>query len=295
MKVNGKVYDIIKDMYTSTYTRVKLPDGLTESFRTNSGIRQGDSLSPLLFNLYIDQIKSIFDSSCDPASLNEVAVSHLLYADDLIIISESPEGLQESLNRVDQYCKEWKLEINVKKTKVVIFRQGIMKHKPSFHIGNQEIDIVDQYKYLGLTLNYDGSFKAGVEELCNKALKAWYSLRNRLDPRDVNNPKIMLKLYDMMIRPISTYACEVWSQQYCKTFQEKSEMKLDALNFEKVHNTILKQILGVSRRTSNSGVKLELGRSPISFFVIQQSLNFLVKLEKADEHSLLGQALASEK
>ncbi len=69
MGVNGKFYRSIKQMYSNTCTRVKLPGGLTEAFETNKGIRQGDSLSPLLFCLYIDDIRDLFDVSCAPCSI----------------------------------------------------------------------------------------------------------------------------------------------------------------------------------------------------------------------------------
>ena len=51
-------------------------------------------------------------------------VKYLLYADDLIILSESKEGLQKQIDKLENYCSEWKLQINNKKTKIMIFNRG---------------------------------------------------------------------------------------------------------------------------------------------------------------------------
>ena len=51
-------------------------------------------------------------------------INALMYADDLIIISESKEGLQKQLNKLNEYCKKWKLEVNIKKTKIMIFNRA---------------------------------------------------------------------------------------------------------------------------------------------------------------------------
>ena len=77
-------------------------------------MKQGGVLSPLLFNVYIDDIKDIFDSPCCPIDLFENPLSHLLYADDLILRSTSNEGLSDCLEKLGDYCKLWHLEINVK-------------------------------------------------------------------------------------------------------------------------------------------------------------------------------------
>jgi retron-type reverse transcriptase len=88
----------------------------------SNGVKQGDSLSPTLFNIFVDDIKSSFidNTQTKPVSLGVHTFNHLLYADDLVILSESPTGLQHCLNALDNYCEKWRLNINIKKTKVMI-------------------------------------------------------------------------------------------------------------------------------------------------------------------------------
>ena len=68
-------------------------NGITNSIKTILGIRQGDVLRPLLFCLYIDDIANMFDDCCAPCGIGTCKLSHLLYADDLMLLSETKTGL----------------------------------------------------------------------------------------------------------------------------------------------------------------------------------------------------------
>ena len=69
-------------------------------------MKQGCVLSPILFNLFIDDIKEIFNRQCDPVLLFDTFMNHLLYADDLIMMSNSAEGLQTCIDNLEEYCKK---------------------------------------------------------------------------------------------------------------------------------------------------------------------------------------------
>ena len=85
------------------------------------GVKQGDGLSAFLFNVYINNINKIADASIsDPVALNSTGLNCLVYADDLVLLSVSKEGLQPCLDSLQMYCDRWKLKINVDKTKVII-------------------------------------------------------------------------------------------------------------------------------------------------------------------------------
>jgi hypothetical protein len=83
-------------------------------------VRQGCALSPFLFNLFISDIQHWLDND-DAVRLFSRSVSHLLYADDLVILSERPDGRQSSLSSLNNYCVKWKLHINPNKSKVMVF------------------------------------------------------------------------------------------------------------------------------------------------------------------------------
>jgi hypothetical protein len=115
--ISDKFYKIVKEMYSKTKHCVKSANSLTEFFQSNVGVRQGDNMSPNLFKIFIDDIQKELDSSYYPVMLNKPPLSCLLYADDMIVLSSSAEGLQASIEKLSKYCSQWNLKINYDKTK----------------------------------------------------------------------------------------------------------------------------------------------------------------------------------
>ena len=75
-----------------------------------------------MFNIFFDYVEEIFDTSCDPVILtDELSINHLLYADDMAILSLSTDGLYNSLDKLFKvYCDQWHLELNTTKTKIIV-------------------------------------------------------------------------------------------------------------------------------------------------------------------------------
>ena len=101
-----------------------------------------------------------------------------MFADDLVLISESHTGLQNCLSELYNYCKKWGLSINTDKTKVVIFNKGGHKYKNyHFNINGDTIDIVTDYCYLGIIFSACGSFTKASKVLYDKSLRAMFTLK----------------------------------------------------------------------------------------------------------------------
>ena len=132
-----------------------------------------------MFNLYTNDLPNIFDHSItDPVSLDVTRLNCLLYANDLILLSESEKGLQSCLDNLNSYCNIWKLKINISKTKVIVFSKGKRKtDNLKCYIENKKLEVVRKYKYLGVIVSYNGNLKFAAEQLCNKGLKAVFRLR----------------------------------------------------------------------------------------------------------------------
>lgn len=77
------------------------------------------------------------------------------------------------MRNLEKYCDKWKLEINLKKTKIMIFnKQGSLIKKHKFYYKNKIIENTREYKYLGFTFSCSGSDKVGLDNLLNQAKKS---------------------------------------------------------------------------------------------------------------------------
>ena len=140
---------------------------------TSTGLKQGDNLSPILFDIFFDDVDQIFDTQCHPVIFNsEISLKHLLYADDMAILSLSQEGLQNSLNKLETYCKEWHLVISIKKTKIVVFNKtGKLLKGFVFKYEGKHIELVREFKYPGITVTASGGLCNSRKNVENKQIK----------------------------------------------------------------------------------------------------------------------------
>ena len=104
---------------------------------------------------------------------------------------------------------KWSLSVNVTKTKIVIFSRGKVQKYPRFTLGSNEIEVKDDYVYLGVTFNYNGSFKNAISKQISQGRKAMFALIEKAKiwrlPTD-----ILLELLETCVMPVLLYATEIW-------------------------------------------------------------------------------------
>ena len=88
------------------------------------GVRQGDVLSPNLFKIFINDLPSYLIDSLDTVFINDLPLNCKMYTDDIVLLSTTPAGLQDKLNKLHRFCEDWCLEVNVTKTKVLILNKS---------------------------------------------------------------------------------------------------------------------------------------------------------------------------
>ena len=121
--VGGKAYDIIKYMYTNKCA-VKMAKKQTHFFPQGRGVRQECSLSPTLFNMYINELaRALKQSAALVLTLLESEFKCLLFADDLVLLSPTKQGLQQHLDILHRYCQTWALTVNLSKTRIMVFQK----------------------------------------------------------------------------------------------------------------------------------------------------------------------------
>lgn len=260
--INGNFFNIIKGIYEKDKSCVKIGNQYTETFDVSLGVRQGCVLSPLLFNIFMADLAKELDTSEGLLQVKNMEISSIFWADDIVMFSESEDGLNTMIKILERYVIENKLKINVDKTKVMIFNKTGRLMKRIFHFDGIQLENVRSYKYLGFLLTPSGEINSGLQDLRERALKAFMALKNSLGYAFNQDVETTLVLVDAMIKPILLYNSDFWG---C--------MKLPKNNpIENLHMSICKQLLGVQKNTVNVGVLLELGRVPLSLYAIKYAI-----------------------
>ena len=227
--ISGKIFEVIQNCYAKAKSRVFVNGKLFKTFPCQVGVRQGDSLSHLLFAIYLSDLNKFLSEHCEGLKLVPALVSEfifdekllyylklyiLIYGDDTVVLAESEDEMQKSLNTLHEYCKEWKFKTNVTKTKIMLFSRGKKRHLPDLMFGNSKIEAVFEYNYLGIIFNYSGNFTKAIKSLYDKGLIAMFSLLRKA--RSLQSPiDLLLHLFDKVVTPVILYGCEVWGFESC--------------------------------------------------------------------------------
>ena len=145
---------------------------------------------------------------------------------------------------------------------MIIFNKTGRLIRRNFYLGNTRLENVRSYKYFGLIITPSGEIRSVLEDLRSRALKAYMALKNKLGACFRDHLDDTVHLFDSMVKPILLYASDFWG---C--------LKLPKNNpIENLHMQFCRQILGVQKTTTNVGVLLELGRTPLSLEAQKLSL-----------------------
>ena len=268
--IDGKVLRIIRDMYDKVKSCVRACNNYSEFFEYAVGLRQGEIMSPILFSLYLEDLELYLQGNVNSGlSIEELVLILMLFADDMVILGDSPQNIQNSIDLLNSYCKKWSLAVNTSKTKVMVFRKrGGLLPKEVFTFNESELEIVDNFNYLGAVFNYTGTFVHNQEQLVGKALKALNVLL--INCRKIKiKPKLQCQLFDSFVGSILGYASEIWGHGKSKVI-------------ERIHLKFCKSVLNVRTNTSSMGVYGELGRYPLYISRYLQILKYWFKLLNTD-------------
>ena len=293
--VGGKFLSILIEMYKNHQVFVRVADGLLQPITTTIGLKQGCGISPLLFNLFINKLPAVYDQTCDPVQLGGESLSCLLWADDLMIVSRSSEGLQTAIDKTFTFYESLGLELNTLKTKVLIFNnRGLKLNNFKFTAGGNTIEVVDRYQYLGIKLKASGSMQLAVDELFDKANRAWFAISNILYQNKRLAVNKAFRLFDSLIRPILLYASEFWLPFILpkKCFDSKNNLLKGWENFgaELLNQKLCRMLLSVHKRASRLAILGELGRYPILIPAIKLCLKYECQLSRSNNDSLINRA-----
>lgn len=256
--VPPKFLSVLQQLHDGMKARVQTGELQSESFEVNVGVKQGCVLAPVLFNLLLSAITSLFHRALghedgvqiqyrlDGSLFNirrlqahtrtkTCQICELQYADDCAILAHSPESMQYALNTVSTLYQSFGLQVNIKKTEVMSQLTTQSSSPPSFHINGTPIKTVDHFTYLGSTLSTHCSLDTEIHTRINKASSAFGRLRSRVFEN--RNLKVSTKVavYNAVCVSTLLYGAETWTP-YRRHFT----------NLEAFHIRCLQRILDLS-------------------------------------------------
>ena len=185
----------INNLYKDSTTRFKLDGGNSEKINIRRGVKQGDPLSPMLFNTVIDYVLSKLDNNLG-ITINKHRVTNLAFADDLVLFGENKASIQKQIERVIGGLKECGLTINPSKCASIHIVADAKKKTwacdptPCLCVNDtmvKSLSINEGYKYLGIKHSADPNHRSSdsiVEEFrdnCSRIASAPLKPHQKLD------------------------------------------------------------------------------------------------------------------
>ena len=259
--VNGNMYFAIKALLNTSKSCIKINDTFTDYFDITSGVRQGDSISATLFAFFINDLAQEIKNLNHGVNIDDYKVSILLYADDIVFLSESETGLQLMLDHLSNWCDTWELEINKEKSNIIHFR------KPScpqtdfvFKFKAIALNIVNEYRYLGLYVNEFMNFDKSITHLAAAGTRALGAIRNKIHNIKNLHFKVYSKLYQTGVTPILDYCSAIWGYKMQKCIQD-------------VQNRAIRYFLGVHKFCPLAAMEGDMGWSSC---LVRSQLNMVL-------------------
>ena len=143
-------------------------------------------------------------------------LKYILYADDLVLLSNEPGDLQLGLNSLQQYCRDNNLVVNVSKTNVLPFYKGFPPKNLSPQFGDEPLKVVNEFVYLGITFTTRLSSSKHIRRIITKCKSRIAYLFTKLHISEIPL-STALDVFNIFILPIITYAIPVWFNTFSKT------------------------------------------------------------------------------
>ena len=193
--IPNKLIDLVRELYTGTKCCVRTAEGTSEAFEMKTEVRQGCTLSPLLFNCFLDRIVKevmsvlggelhveystgggLFLSYRDKTSAS-AHIQDAMYADDMALVAESRSEIQHMVKVLDKACEQWGMCISVNNTKNLAVREQETEH-PSIILQDQVLEEVESFPYLGSEIGQ--STVVEKEVAVKKASTVYQMLRRKI-------------------------------------------------------------------------------------------------------------------
>lgn len=268
-----KLIQLIKECNTETKCRVKFANTLSESFEVRTGLRQGDALSPILFNLALEKVIRSLPARQNMEILEQNTI--LAYADDIVIIGSSRIDVEMRTADLIKAAEPIGLKVNQEKTKyLVVSREE--RALDDMLVDGYVFQQVTDFKYLGTNINNRNNMHNEIKLRIASGNKGYYALAKLLKSKLLSR-KSKEYLYSSFLRPVLTYGCETWS--VTKGDEEKLSI-FERKVLRRIYGPVIEN--GEYRRRTNQEVYQMFNKPIISSYLKSKRLEWAGHIWRSD-------------
>ena len=273
--LHGRALHALASMIEVTRMQVRAQGELGTPFVSTAGVRQGCPASPVLFGILIDRLEAFLEHHCAQHGVRCASGSllrALLYADDVVLMATTADGLQAMLDALQIFCRANSMFVNESKSEVVVYHGGdpCPRARIGFTYNGASLPIKDGYLYLGLWFKNGQHLRSALDGAADKARRAMYGMFSRCYAMKMHNVNLQCHLFDSLVRPLLCYGCEVWGVDWVSEMCRAGNFASGKAE-EEVHKPFLRQSLGVCKSTPTAALYQELGRYPVTMFWLRMA------------------------
>ena len=246
----------LANLYTCQIVRIKWGDHLTDSFRVRNGVKQGGVLSPILFNVYIDELLKTLKSTGIGCHIGNIFVGAFAYADDIILLAPRMSSLKHMLKVAEVFSVEYRITFNALKSKFLLFGRGVDRNT-QITIDGVILLASGCEIHLGISFGPDAD-TARINNSINDLYRKTNSLLAQFGHASSD---VKYYLFNRFCMPL--YGSQVWN--------------LSSSHVERFYvawRKCVRRILNVPYRTHNNLINLIVGEMKIERTIEKRTLNF---------------------
>ncbi|KAK3508823.1 hypothetical protein QTP70_009609 [Hemibagrus guttatus] len=265
--VAEKYVRVVKDMYERSRTVVRCAVGQTEEFNVEVGLHQGSALSPFLFAIVMDQLSE---------EVRQESPWTMMFADDIVICSESREQVEENLERWRFALERRGMKVSRSKTEYMCVNER--EGSGTVRLQGEEVKKVQEFKYLGSTVQSNGECGKEVKKRVQAGWNGWRKVSGVLCDQKIS-VRIKGKVYRTVVRPAMLYGLETVS------LRKRQESELEVAELK-----MLRFSLGVTRldRIRNEYIRGTAHVGRLGDKVREARLRWFGHVQRRDTSIMLG-------
>ena len=225
MGVTGHMYRAVEAMYHKVQNQIHMAGASSDPYTIETGLREGSVLSPVLYTVFINDLLNKLQETGEGVSIAndpQCRIAALGYADDLVLVSRTPQGLQRMLDVVADYAEEHFFQVSQSKSNVVVFDGGEHDagHRPQgaamwhmhgmYNDGDMQtpdhLAEVDEYQYLGIWFHRNRTWESQFNKA---AAKFWTTVSDKWHNagavRMGAGEQVTTKMWESLVAPTMDY------------------------------------------------------------------------------------------